>query len=164
MAANPVPVSVLGDNLSEQTKRSKKIVPKSAYKFLQRIDGPGQYARIIFYTDTLDQANNTISMLHGDKIFDNYLTHAYTKRKDGREKICVHGIFHLVNRDIDLKCLRAKLPKASISVSYYPEAPYPQPKFQKQAVEVVSQGYQTFNPNINSFDSVNRLYPQEEGF
>lgn len=125
MAANPVPVSILGDNNQKAPKRAKTST-SSSYRFLQRIDGFGQYARIIFYAESLDEANSIIAKLHGDKIFDNFLSHAYHKRKDGRERICVHGIFHLVSRDYDIKFLRSKLPKASISVSFYPEASYPQ--------------------------------------
>lgn len=159
MAANPIPVNIVGDAQPKPTKRGK-FSNNSQYKFLQRVDGFGQYARIIFYADTLEQANSTISQLHSDKVFDNFLTHAYTKRRDGKETICVHGIYHLVSRDYDHNFLRSKLPKASISVSFYPEASYPQTK--KQATEVLQEGTLPSTASYGAFDTMNQ--PQENEF
>lgn len=154
MATNPVPVSILGTDNQKAPKRAK-VSPKSPYKFLQRIDGFGQYARIIFYAETLDEANNILSKLHGAQTFDTFLSHAYHKRKDGRERICVHGIFHLVSRDIDVKYLRTFLPKASISVSYYPEASYPQFLPPKKISEVPQENSKVDYPNHDSFNYMN---------
>lgn len=164
MAANPIPVNIIGDNQTEpQTKRQRRTTTTSSvYKYLQRIDGFGQYARIIFYSESLEQANSTISKLHSDKVFDNFLTHAYTKHRDGREVICVHGIFHLVSRDFDVKYLREKLPKASISVSFYPEASYPRTQQKSETSEVLQEGYATGVSSFNNFNNALTLQGQDD--
>ena len=146
-SSNPVPVNILGNSASKTSKKSSK--SSCPYKFINRIDGFGQYARFAFSAESLEKANLVLSDLHNNKIFDNLLSHAYTRTKDGRTYYVIHAVAHLTSRDYGFEFLRNKLPKASLHVTTYPDASYSknfkrnQPQQNNEHVEVLQEGYST---------------------
>lgn len=154
--SNPVPVNVLGNCASKTSKKSKS---SSQFKFINRIDGFGQYARFAFSCKTLEEGNNTLASLHADKIFDNFLSHAYSRNKDGQTYYVVHVVAHLSSRDYNFDFLRKKLPKASLHVTIYPDASYPRSNFKQKTtpsthIDVVQQGYVPPCSNNSFFDQI----------
>lgn len=132
-SAVPVTVSNLGETKKGVGKKTRN--NSSQYKFINRIDGLGQYMRFAFYAQTLEEANNLLCGLHSDKIIDNCYSHAYSRTRGGKPAYAVHGFAHLTSRDFDFKFLRTRLPHASLRVSFYPEATYPK----KESVEVLQE-------------------------
>ena len=135
MATAPVPVCVLGSDCNKKgvVKRTKN--SSTPYKFINRIDGEGMYARFAFFAKTLDEANNILSSMYSNKIFDNIFSHAYT-RTGQRQGFSIHGVAHCVRKDYDFFYLRKNFPQAFVRCSFYPDGP----QQKKQSTEVLQEG------------------------
>lgn len=135
-SSGPVPVNVLGSSASKTSKKSK---PSSQFKFINRVDGFGQYARFAFSCKTLEEGNSVLSSMHTDKIFDNFISHAYSRNKDGQMFYVIHVVAHLCSRDFDFNFLRKRIPKASLHVTVYPDASYPPRAFKKPKISNMAE-------------------------
>lgn len=141
-STGPVPVTILSnDNFKKTTSKKTR---SGAFKFINKIDGPGQYMRFAFFAKSLEEGNAVLSELNSAKIIDSVLTHAYTRTRKEETGFSIHGIAHLTSREYDFNFMRRKLPRASLRVSFYPEGTYPASKFTKKAaptVQLVQEGF-----------------------
>lgn len=140
-SSGPVPVTIFSDGNSKKGV-NKKTRSSSAFKFITRIDGPGQYMRFAFFADTLEEGNSVLAELHNAKIIDSVFCHAYSRTRKDKSGFSIHGIAHITSRDYDFNFMRRKLPRASLRVSFYPEGTYPTTKFAKKGTQG-AQGIQT---------------------
>lgn len=170
-STGPVPVTIFSNDIPKKAS-SKKTRSASAYKYISRIDGPGQYMRFAFFAESLEEGNSVLSELHNAKIIDSVFCHAYSRSRKDKSGFSIHGIAHITSRDYDFNFMRRKLPRASLRVSFYPEGTYPATKFSKKTTQTVqclqegsAPGFNTSNcepntcfgelPNESSFPSFN---------
>lgn len=142
----------LGD-ISKKPSSKRQRVSTPSYKHINRIDGPGYYARFVFTTQTLEEASNMLASLYQSKTIDWNYAHVYNRSsKRGNPEtpsrfFSVHAIAHVVSSDIKYNHLRERLPKAYIKTSTYCSGPVTfNKKDQQQNITTLSEGYVNQQP------------------
>lgn len=125
--SDSVPVCNIQPKATNKRSKTSKASPN---KYINNVDGLGNYLRFVFTSKTLEEANSVLHDLYQDHIIDYSYVHSYSRHKklEGGDSLYFsnHGIARVVHPSANFNYFRNRYPKMSFKLSFYPDREYPQ--------------------------------------